>query len=59
MWQLLGEQGELVIMRGEKRACADFGVQIFDAGPGEGSPSKVAVPRPISSRRISERRWRC
>ena len=32
----LGEQGELVVMRGEERACADLLMQMLDCGPCEG-----------------------
>ena len=51
-WQKVGELGEFVIVRGEKRARARVLLQMLDDGPGDAErPSKVAVPRPTSSSR--------
>ena len=53
--QRLGEPRQFVEMRGEQSARTIDGVEMLDAGQAIERPSKVAVPRPISSRITSER----
>ncbi len=49
--ELLGEQGELVVVGGEEGAGADVACRNSRVAQARERPSKVAVPRPISSRR--------
>ena len=58
--EALGEQRELVVMRGEERACADAVVQMLDDGPGE----REAVVGGGAAAHLIEQderalRWRC
>ena len=41
-----GQFGQLVIMRGKQRLCADLVVQMFDDGPGQAQPVERARAAP-------------
>ena len=52
--ELLGQQRELVVVSGEERARADAAWRYSSVAQASARPSKVAVPRPISSSRMRE-----